>query len=214
MNKEAKILIGVGLVIILGGWALAKFGPKTEKFVPPADLGKLVRDDSHGTHGARAKVTLVEFGDYQCPACAAAHPVLKQIVEAYKDNPDFTFVFRNFPLTEIHNAAEISSEAAEAAAEQGKFWEMHDLLYEKQSEWAGSQAEGFLIGYAESLGLDVTKFRQALDQQKFANVIKTDRADGEALKINSTPSFFLNDEKMVGVPVFETLKLKIDEKLK
>ncbi len=213
MNKEAKILIVVGIVIILGGWALAKFSPKTTVFVPPADAGKIIRDNSHMTGKKDAKVSLVEFGDYQCPACAAAFPVIERIREIYKDNPEFNFVFRNFPLTEIHTYAQPAAEAAEAAGEQGKYWEMYQMLYSKQNEWLGPQAHSDFVKYAEALGLDMTKFNEALDQHKFADAVKTDRADGDALKVNSTPTFYLNTEQMVGVPNFDDLKAKIDAKL-
>lgn len=214
MTKEAKILIGVGLLIVLGGLALAKFSPNTTPFVAPEDVGKLVRDDSHMTGQKNAKVTLVEFGDFQCPACAASWPVIEKIINDYKDNPNFNFVTRNFALTEIHNYAMISAEAAEAAGAQGKYWEMFKILYENQSEWAVPQSKNFLIGYAQRLGLDMTKFETALTDNSYVNFIKTDRADGEALKINSTPTFFLNGEKMVGVPNYDALKSKIEEKLK
>jgi len=214
MNKEAKILIGVGLIIVLGGWSLARFSPKTTPFVAPEDVGKLVRDDSHMTGQKNAKVTLVEFGDFQCPACAASWPVIEKIINDYKGNPNFNFVTRNFPLTEIHDYAMISAEAAEAAGAQGKYWEMFEILYENQVEWVVPQSKNFLIGYAQRLGLDVTQFEKALTEKTYVNFVKTDRADGEALKITSTPSFFLNGEKMVGVPNYDALKAKIEEKLK
>jgi len=96
MNKETKILLGVGIVIILGGWALLKFSPKTSVFVPPADAGKLTRDGAHMTGAANAKVTLIEFGDYQCPACGAAFPIIEQILATYKGNANFNFIFAIF----------------------------------------------------------------------------------------------------------------------
>src|SRR5438552_3274427 len=133
MKKQVLILIGLGIVIIGGGILLMlrsgsfSASPTNQ---PLADPGKLVRDNSHMTSKLNAKVTVVEFGDYQCPACGYAYPILKQVLEdQYKDNPDVNFVFRNFPLPQ-HANAPAAAEAAEAAGAQGKYWFMHDLLYE------------------------------------------------------------------------------------
>lgn len=215
MNKEAKILGLVALVMIVVAGIFA-FQKPPEKAVPsvPLDDKHLLREGSHMTGEKTAKVTLVEFGDYQCPACAAAFPVVEQIIEAYKDNKDFNFVFRNLPLSEIHPYALPSAEAAEAAGAQGKFWEMYRTLYEKQAEWTNAQNMNYFVLYAQALGLDADKLRQEVSDKKYSDVIAADRADATALGLNSTPSFFVNGEAIVGIPKFEDLKAKIDEKLK
>jgi len=214
MNNEIKVLGGIALVVVVFGAFLA-FQKAPDRLPPgvPLDDQSLLRENSHMTGSADAKVTLVEFGDYQCPACAAAHPVVKQVLEAYKDNSDFNFVYRHFPLTEIHEYADITAQAAEAAGAQGKFWEMHNILYSRQSEWAGAQLDNRLREYAKEIGLDEALFRQDVDDRKYADIVKTDRADGSALSVNSTPTFFLNGEPLVGIPAFESLKTSIDAKL-
>jgi protein-disulfide isomerase len=214
MNNEAKVLIGIAVVVIAVAGVLA-FQKAPDRLPPGVALDdqSLMRENSYMTGSPDAKVTLVEFGDYECPACAAAHPVVKQILEAYQDNPEFNFVYRHFPLTEIHSYADLTAQAAEAAGVQGKFWEMHNILYDRQSQWAGSQARNYMIEYAKELGLNEDQFRQELDDKKFADIVKTDRADGSALFVNSTPTFFLNGEPLVGIPQFNTIKASIDAKL-
>ena len=215
MNKEAKILGLIALVVIaVAAIFVFKKGPVPVPPGVPLDSKNLVRDTSHMTGKKDAKVTLIEFGDYECPACKAAEPILEQILNTYKSNPNFNFVFRNFPLTEIHPYAEISAEATEAAAAQGKFWEMHNLLYEKQTEWVVPQAEQHIVQYAKDLGLDVAKFQQALTDKTYSQIVQTDRADGDALQVNATPTFFLNGKAIVGAPTLDNLKSQIDEALK
>lgn len=214
MNKEVKILGLVALLIIIMGAFLALQKPPARDLPGvPLDSQNLMRDNSHMTGKPEAKVTLVEFGDFQCPACAASNPIVKQIVETYKDNSDFNFVFRHFPLTGIHKYAMDSAGAAEAAGRQGKYWEMHNMLYEKQSEWAVPQALDYFVQYAAALGLDSEKLRQEVRDKKYADIINADYADGIDLAVNSTPTFFLNGKPLVGVPKFEDLKKSIDDLL-
>src|SRR5258708_6923943 len=126
MSKQAKIMMVIGLVVIVGGiWLLAKT-PQQQQAGKAIDSKSLVRSTSHMTGSPNAKVTLVEFGDFQCPACGAAYPVLKPILATYQSNPNFNFVFRNFPLPQ-HPYAQIAAEASEAAGAQGKYWQMHDM---------------------------------------------------------------------------------------
>ena len=217
MTKEAKILIAIAAVVVIGGILLAIFA-NPQKTEPGAavDPQSLIRSHSHMTKQASAKVNLVEFGDFQCPGCAAASPRIKEIVEFYKDNPDVNFVFRNFPLDSIHPNAHIASEAAEAAGQQGKYWEMHHLLYEKQGEWGTNPNPlDLFVGYAEGLGLNGGEFRTAVGNRLFADVIKTDQEDGTAVGVNSTPTFFLNGVRVEtpAVPTVAELKAKIDEAL-
>ena len=211
MSTETKIISGVGI----GFFALLAFliyntsnGPK-----PVADSSLLIGQGSYMTGTKEAKVNVVEFGDYQCPACAYASPIIQQLVKAYKDNPNVNFVFRNFPLPQ-HSNAMISAEAAEAARVQGKFLEMSEILYGRQNEWSGNpKPVEVFVKYAQELKLDIKDFEDSVNQQKFKDLIDRDRSDGQALGVNSTPSFFVNGEKLVGIPGFEDFKKKIDEKL-
>lgn len=193
MSREASILTAI-LVVVVGGMIglfVAMGGGKSDD-TKVADAGKLTRANSH-VQGA-GKVQIVEFGDFQCPSCAAAHPILKQIKA---ENPDVSFVFRNFPLTQLHPHAELAAKAAEAAGKQGKFFEMHDILYDKQKEWStvASPLDAF-ISYAKSLGLDEAAFTRAIQSDDFKTIIDTDMADGNALGVNSTPTIYVNGTKL------------------
>lgn len=191
MSRESKILTAILVVVVgamIGLFAIANRGAGPD---PVGDKTKITRDSSHkiGT-GA---VQLVEFGDYQCPACGNAHPVVKQLLKDYDGK--ITFYFRNFPLANIHPNALASAQAAEAAADQGKFWEMHDKLYEAQKEWeslAASAAAAKFAEYAGGLGLDVEKFKTALADEQLKTVVDQDLADANALQLQSTPTFFIN----------------------
>lgn len=219
MTKEAKILIGIAVVVIIGGILLAIYAnPKPVDPGAPVDAQSLIRDTSHMTKASTAKVNIVEFGDYQCPGCAAAHPILKQVVEKYKDNENVNLVFRNFPLDTIHPNAHISAEAAEAAAKQGKFWEMHDLLYEKQSEWSvQSEPLTMFADYAATLGLNVDEFKTSVTNRLFQEIINTDSEDGTKVGVTGTPTFFINGVLFAPnagkIPTFEDFTKKIDEEL-
>ena len=211
MSTETKIISGVGIVFF-ALFALLIYKTNSGSN-PVTDSNLLIGQGSYMTGTKEAKVNVVEFGDYQCPACAYASPIAQQLVMAYKDNPNVNFVFRNFPLPQ-HSNAMISAEAAEAARVQGKFLEMSEMLYGRQNEWSGNpKAIEVFIGYAQKLGLDVKAFTDSVNQKKFQDLIIKDRSDGQALGVNSTPSFFINGEKIVGIPSFDEFKKKIDDKL-
>lgn len=215
MSNEAKILTGISVVtlaIVIG--AAVMFGGKStpEKAAPPVDKLLLIREDSHKVAADNPKVTIVEFGDFQCPACGAAHPVVKQVLEEYKGK--VTFVFRNFPLN-VHKNAEVAAEAAEAAGAQNKFFEMHDLLYDNQEKWSDSdKAIDIFAGYAKELKLDVDKFKKEVEGNKYKDKIAKDTADGNAAGVNSTPTFYINGVKQEGVLPYNEFKAKIEEHLK
>lgn len=145
-----------------------------------------------------AKVTLIEYGDLQCPACGSAHPSLKTITEQYKDQ--IAFVFRNFPLTTIHPNARAGSAAIEAAGLQDKYWEMNNYLYEHQDEWSslsgGTEVTNKLVSYAQTLGLDTTKFSADMASAAVNQKISFDQALGKKLNIDSTPTLYLDGVKL------------------
>ncbi len=215
MTKEAKVLGVIAAVVIVGGVLLAVFAnPQPKEAGKSVDEKSLIRDNSYMTKQASAKVNVVEFGDFQCPACGAAQPILKKIIEEYKDNKDVNLVFRHFPLDSIHPNAHISSEAAEAAGAQGKFWEMYDKLYENQSIWTElPDPSDILAGFAQQLGLDVGKFKSEVSSRRYTDVIKADQEDGNKLGVNSTPTIYINGEKMDSYQ-YDKLKSKIEEDLK
>lgn len=215
MSQDTKIIGIIGLVtllIIVGAvFFLSKQGTKA---IPSetADTKKLIKDDSHKIATDGAKVTIVEFADFQCPACGAVHPTTKQIIKEYSGK--ITFVFRHFPL-QIHKNAQVAAQAAEAAGEQKKFWEMHDLLFENQRAWSDSDnpIEKF-VSYASSLQLDTEKFRKSVENNTFAAKIRSDQDDGIALYVDATPTFFINGQKYSGVLEYDEFKTKIDVLLK
>lgn len=143
---------------------------------------------------ADAPVTVIEYADFQCPACAGVSPLIKQLLEAEKSK--VRLVYRHFPLTSIHDKAMITAEAAEAAGAQGKFWEMYTLLYERQRLWSAKSADEMpdvLAGYAQELGLDVAQFNQALAQHTYRAKVQQQYDDAIALGLPGTPSFIFND---------------------
>ncbi len=216
MKQEAKILLGVGAVaiaILVGAVVLLSGNTSTPiTSTTKADPKILFRSDSDKLGSASAKVTLVEFSDYQCPACGAAYPIIKQIINDYKDK--VLFVYRNFPLS-IHQNSKIAAEAAEAAGAQGKYWQMHDMLFENQSAWSSSSNPlDMFTEYAKSIGLDTDKFKNDVEGNKYSDKIKADINDGVSLGVNSTPTFYLNGEKVTGLASFNDLKSKIDALLK
>ena len=146
-----------------------------------------VSDDRDHVDGpADAPVTLVEYGDYECPYCGAAFPIVKRIQRQMAGR--LRFVFRNFPITTSHPHAEAAAEAAEAAGAQGRFWEMHDRLYENQRNLTGAD----LRLYAESLGLDLERFDDELDQHAHVERVREDFMSGVRSGVNGTPTFFIN----------------------
>jgi len=144
-------------------------------------------------------VTLVEYGDYECPYSGAAYPIVKQIQARMGGR--LRFVFRNFPLVSVHPHAERAAEAAEAAGAQGKFWEMHDRLFQSQPRLG----DAFLSSYAERLGLDVDRFHKELSEHTYAGRIREDLASGDRSGVPGTPTFFINGVRHGGSFDFEIL---------
>lgn len=210
MNKETKNIISILVltVIILGGvyFATVKSGSQKNNSI---DQQTLVREDSYKL--GNGEITIVEFGDYQCPPCKTAQEIMKTISADYSGK--ITFVFRNFPLP-LHANSNIAALAAEAANAQGKFWEMHDKLYETQTEWSNLEnpLDAF-VGYAQSISLDTEKFKQDVENKTYQNKIDRDLQDGTTISVLGTPSFFLN-----GVAVSDytlaNMKSIIDKTLK
>ncbi len=155
-------------------------------------LSEAVTADDHVQGSTQAPVTLVEYGDYQCSYCGEAYPILKEVQARLGKN--LRFVFRNFPLTQVHPQAFIAAEAAEAAAAQGKFWQMHDKLYENQFDLS---AESIVI-YAEQVGLDMDRFVREVNDGSHTKRIKHDFQTGVMSGVNGTPSLFINGERYDG----------------
>jgi protein-disulfide isomerase len=148
--------------------------------IDPAD----VRDHIIGP--AHARVTLVEYGDFECPNCKQAAPVVKLLMQRF--GGQIRFVYRHFPLEEVHPHALLAAEAAEAAANQGKFWPMHDVLFDNQSHLKLRQ----LVGYAEELALDLSRYEAGLEEHLYLQRVRDHQESGRRSGVRATPTFFLN----------------------
>lgn len=143
-----------------------------------------------------SKVTLIEYGDFQCPACAQYEPIVQKVRQDYADK--IVFVYRHFPLSQ-HKNAKITAYASEAAGKQDKFWEMHDMLYAGQNEWANlsnDKAKEVLTGYAGSIGLDLNSFADQMDSSEIKNKVDADSQSGLKAGVNATPTFILNGKRI------------------
>ena len=160
--------------------------PESGELVPP------VSERDHASGDPHAPVTLVEYGDYECPHCGHAYPIVKSI--QHRLGKKLRFVFRNFPLAESHPHARHAAEAAEAAADQGRFWEMHDLLYENQDRLEDED----LVGYAKQLKLDAQRVASALEDGTYTARVREDFRGGVRSGVNGTPTFFVNGRRYDG----------------
>ncbi|HXB44669.1 MAG TPA: thioredoxin domain-containing protein [Puia sp.] len=145
-----------------------------------------VNDLDHRTGDQTGKVILVEYGDYQCPHCGIAHPLIQRLLKQF--NHDLLFVFRNFPLQEVHPQAMIAAQAAEAANFQNKFWEMHDIIFEHQDSLSGKS----LLQDAKMLHLSVDRFSIDWSSKEVISKVETDFEGGIRSGVNGTPAFFVN----------------------
>jgi protein-disulfide isomerase len=218
MSNRFVIIVVVIVALFAGVFFFTKHkngtssgGGKTNSSAEPSQ---------HTTGGGKSGVVLVEYGDYQCPACGQYYPIVKQVVEANK--ADITFQFRNFPLVQIHQNAFAGARAAEAAALQNKYWEMHDILYENQQTWGtASNPNTYFEAYAKQLGLDVEKFKTDMGSNQVSDLINADIAEGQRLGANATPTFVLNGKKLEQNPrsldefnklISEAIKAKTGQK--
>lgn len=200
------ILIGIVSAVIVAAAVFSLSGGSSKSSGTAS--GKLVKADSHILGIKDAKVTVVEFADFECSACIAGYPIVRQITKDYSDK--IMFVFRHFPILTGHPYALKAAEASEAADEQGKFWEYYDLLFESQ----GKLTLDDLKKYAKKLNLDENKFESALNGDKYKDKVMVDLADGEKLGVDATPTFFINGQKYVGVQTYDQFKGIIEEDLK
>jgi protein-disulfide isomerase len=155
----------------------------------PLDLKLPVSERDHIQGPANAAVTLVEYGDYECPYCGAAYPIVKELQKLL--GQQLRFVYRHFPLSSVHPHARHAAEAAEAAAAQGKFWDMHDLLFEHQT----MLDEDHLVQYAKPLNLDIERFQRELALHVYTHRVSEDAESGRHSRVSGTPTFFINGRR-------------------
>jgi protein-disulfide isomerase len=158
-----------------------------------------ITPEDHAQGLENAEVSLVEYGDYECPHCARAYPIVKQVQKHFKKS--LRFIFRNFPLSEMHANAEAAAEVAEFAGSQGKFWEMHDLLFENQERLG----DALFAELGERLKFSATALRQALEQKTFEARVRSDFKGGVRSGVNGTPTFFINGVRHDGSFDYDTL---------
>lgn len=202
MSKKAWIIFAAVCVLVLG--SLVALSNSKKANVSNVDTNKVqAASEASGNIGdhvfgkADSKVVFMEYGDFQCPGCGGMHPTVKNLIEKYEDQ--MTFVFRNFPLTQIHPNALVAAAAAEAAGLQGKYWEMHDKLFESQDAWKSVSVKDRIntfAGYAKELGLDVEKFRTDIASDNVTKKVNYDLALGKKINVSSTPTFILNGKEL------------------
>ncbi len=167
-----------------------------------------VSKDDHIQGGENAPITLVEYGDYQCPYCGRAYPIIKQVQKNYESK--LRFVFRNFPLTEYHPMARAAAVTAEYAGTEGRYWEMHDLIFENQPKLSIE----FLLSLAETLKLSPEKLKEAFLNQTFDQKIRKDFLGGVKSGVNGTPTLYINEVRYGGLVDYQSIVSTIDETIK
>ena len=201
MEKSSLVIVAVSFIVLLGG-ALVYSAVKDGSTDEVVTLAEKVKGNPEST------VILAEYSDFQCPACASFTPILEEIMSEYGDQ--LRFEYHHFPLISIHPSAELAARVSEAAGVQGKFWEMHDLLFERQASWSQSiNPKNQFTDFAKELGLDVDAFNRHLNTKAVRETVQEDMREGRSLQITGTPSFYLNGEKME-ITTFEDFKKQIE----
>lgn len=195
MDKRFLITLSAAIIIFVGIFWASSAKNKT----PISNSSSAAAASQHITGDTKSKVNVTEYGDYQCPYCGQYYPLVKQVIQKY--SATVAFQFRNFPLVHLHPNAMVAARTAEAASLQGKFWQMHDLLYENQTTWAGASSPSpYFDQYAQQLGLNMNKFHQDQNSSAVLNTINADVASAQALKIDATPTFVINGKKIENTP--------------
>ncbi len=213
LRLKIKKVVSILLLLIIIGFV----GYKVLNWfkTPSANTSKenvlFVKDDDWVKGNPNAKVTLIEYADFECPACAIySDEILGKLAADYGDN--LKFVYRHFPLPQ-HTKAVDAAKAAEAAGKQGKFWEMGELLYKNQSDWSDGNLKDKLFSYAQNLGLNTDQFSQDLTSESIQKSIKDNESEAYLLKINETPTFYVNGKKANINNGYDDLKKSIDNAL-
>lgn len=204
--------IAIGILVLLFG--LASLGSRGTDGGVGSLLSEPVSAADHSKGPENAKLTLVEYSDFQCPGCASFYPLVKQLMSEFPN--DLRVVYRHFPLEQAHANARLAAVASEAAKSQGKFWEMHDILFNTQSTWSPStqaDAEKLFLDYAGSLGLNKDQFATDIKSVEAKNKVDADIQSGNGSGVLSTPTFFLNGKMMQLPGNYTEFKEKLNQEL-
>lgn len=215
-NRQNILFIGIIIIVAIAAVIFAVVWTSShDQSGFTAGTASAVSATDHTEGPATSTVSLIEYGDFQCPACGAYEPLVEQLKQDYAGK--VLFVFRNFPLTNIHPNAMLGAEAAEAAGLQNKYWEMHNKLFTEQATWSVASpvdAKAMVDGYAKDLGLDVAKFDADMQSAAVADKIQADTTSGNAASINHTPTFFINLTEIPNPQSYGDFTTSIDNALK
>lgn len=210
------ILLTLLTQIVLIAALTQKVASLESLFATPApEMAKRVPDEQgHVLGPANAPVTVVEFADFQCPYCGSAELIVKQIISQYPE--EVKFVYRHFPLTSIHPHALQAARASECASAHAKFWEMHDLIFSQQQDFSKNDfsADEFFPALADKIGINKFEFSDCLKDQAVSEYVTKDISDGLRYGVNATPTFFVNQQKVTGIPSLETTIIEAIEAAK
>lgn len=217
MSFIKKNIWGIGFIVVLGGALLSMWFANNNSNIPSptgtaqetADITITADDNIKGP--ATAKVTLVEFSDFQCPACKAYAPVIDELLTQFPN--DLRLVHKFFPLKTIHFRAMASAQAAEAAGRQGKFFEMSEILFENQEIWSKESGFASFEKYANDLSLDISKFKEDYDSDSVKDKINVQLKEGIDFNVNGTPTIYMNGKKIPNPNSFEQFKQLIEAEI-
>lgn len=199
--KNIPLLLGTifgTLLLVLGVAVFFSNSAPQGADTAPVDQALVLGEDPHIYGPENAPITIVEFSDFQCPACQATAPFIKQVMSQYPN--EVRLVYRHFPLSSIHPYAQVAAEASEIAAAEGKFWEYHDLLFERFDDWtklkSNDEVQTALVGFAGELGIDTTQFKEKIQSGEYRDAVLADVSVANSLTINGTPTLFVNGQRL------------------
>jgi protein-disulfide isomerase len=214
MNTK-RIFMWLSFVVIIGLiiWGLIAAEMKSSQKNASIPLPDQIVTTDHIRGDETAKVTLVEYSDFQCPSCRSYHPFVERLL-AETSSSTLRFVYRHFPLSQHANAVP-AAKASEAAGKQGKFWEMYNILFDKQANWeASTDARTIFTGYARELNLDIPRFEADMNSKEIDDIINKDLKSGLKANIKGTPTFFINGTQIDNPKNYDEFKKVIDEAAK
>jgi protein-disulfide isomerase len=212
MLKKFGIWIGAAAVLGLSVWGLILLSNSTPDSSKDSPKAPPVTAEDIIIGSESAKLSLIEYADFQCPSCAAYHPLVSQLLNEYEG--DVKLVFRNFPLRQTHKNAMKAAQAAFAADRQQKFKEMYDLLFQNQNAWAAeNNPEELFVGYASEIGLDPEKFREDMNAEETRKFIEKQYSEAVNIGVSSTPTFYLNGTKINNPGNYEDFKKLIENEI-